>query len=102
MAEFLVRLLRHAAHDGLPHGAQQLRAGGGVDHVLHELADVQVQGDEVIGGLDFALHKLVTQVLTALATVGQFALGFGGQRTFGLHRRVDVAIRLGLEQLPHR
>ena len=47
VAKFLVGPFRHAPDDGLPDGAQQVGAGAGVDDILHELADVEVEGDEV-------------------------------------------------------
>ena len=40
--------------DGVPEGAQQFRAFAVLDHVLGELADVEVEGDQVVDVADLA------------------------------------------------
>ena len=66
--------------DRVPEGAQQFRSFAVFDHVLRELADVEVEGDEVIDVADFAAGEFGLDFLVALAPGDDFAPGLGGQR----------------------
>ena len=42
----------------LPEGAEQVRAFAVLDHVLRELADVEIERDEVVDVCDFAGRRV--------------------------------------------
>ena len=60
--------------------AQQLRALAVLDYVLRELADVQVESDEVVDVAHLAGGKLGSDLIVAIAPDDDLAPGFGGQR----------------------
>ena len=45
--------------DGLPEGQEQVRAFAVLDDILRELADVEIEGDEVVDVADFAGRQLL-------------------------------------------
>ena len=56
------------------------RSGAGIfHHVLRELADVEIERDEVIDGADFAGAKFALELLAALAAGNGLAPDFRGQ-----------------------
>jgi hypothetical protein len=101
VAEFLVRFLRHAPDDGLPDSAQQVGGRCGVDHILHELADVEVQGDEIVGALHLTLGQLVAHGQAAAAAFDVFAPSFGGQRAALAGGRVEDGFTQVVAALEH-
>ena len=74
-------------------GPQQFRAFAVLDHVLGELADVEVVGDEVVDVMDFAGLELFLEFLAALAAGDYFAPGFGGQGEFRGRRAIPAVRR---------
>ena len=63
----------------MPEGAQQLRPFGIEDSVAGELPDVQVQRDQVVDLVDFALSEPFADFQTAGSAIDVFAPGFGDQ-----------------------
>ena len=53
--------------DGVPEGAEQFRPFAILNHVLRELADVEIERDEVVDVSDFAGRKFLPDFLVTLA-----------------------------------
>ena len=75
----------------MPEGAQQVRAFAALDRVLRELADVQVEGDEVADVAHLAGCELALDFLVAFAPGDDLSPGFGGQGA-GSRRRFVPAL----------
>ncbi len=95
MAESLVGLFRHSADDGLPDGAQQVRAGASVDDILHELADVEIECDQIVGAFHLAVGESFADREAARTAFHVLPPGLGGQRAAlagggGEHRFAQV------------
>ena len=78
VSELFVGPFRDAPNNGLPDGAQQVGAGAGVDHVLHELAYVEVEGDEIVCTFDRTAGQFVAHGQASAAALDILAPGFGG------------------------
>ena len=74
--------------DGLPEGAKQVRAFAVLDHILRELANVEIERDEVVDVRALRQRRACSDFLVALAAGDDLAPGLGGQRIFGRSRLV--------------
>ena len=68
--------------DGLPEGHEQVRAFAILDDILRELAEIEIEGDEVVDLADFAGGEFLPDFLVTLPAGDDFAPDFGWQRIF--------------------
>ena len=79
--------------DRVPEGAEQLRAFAVLDHVLGELANVEVEGDEVVDVADLAAGELrlhSSQRLRRATTSRQISVGKANSAGAGLFQLVRL------------
>jgi len=70
------------------HGAEQLGTFTVLDHILRELPDVQVVGDQVVGVADLPIRQLGPHFFVALAPRHDLSPDFRGQGIVGRCRLV--------------
>ena len=65
--------------DGLPEGHEEVRAFAALDDILRELAEVEVESDEVVDFPDFARGEVLPDFFVTLSPGDDLAPDFGGQ-----------------------
>ena len=72
--------------DALPECHEQVRVFAVLDDILRELAEVEIEGDEVVDLFDFASGESLSDFLVVLAAGNDFPPRFGGQGDILLRR----------------
>src|SRR5262245_40010007 len=67
----------------MPNGAEQIRPFAVHNNILRELADVQIEDDQVIDVVHFASRKFVAYFLIAGSSCDDFPPDFSRQGVFG-------------------
>mgnify|MGYP003737013363 CR=1 FL=1 len=79
-----------ASGDGDPEGVEQVGTFTAFNDVLHKLADIKVERDQVVDGLDLTTFEFAAHFFIALTTGNGLSPDFGGQSGLGRSRCVPL------------